>query len=96
MTREEAKQWIREREGRGDFVPMENAEDEINFEESEAKSAFNEDCDKECLVHKLVTHNSCLLCKALRNSPYVDDDLKAKSDKEIFEIQKEIKRESQF
>lgn len=54
---------------------------------------FNKSCDKKCIVHKLVTHNTCLFCKALRNSPYVDEEVKNKSDIEIVELQERLEKE---
>lgn len=38
-------------------------------------------CDYNCPDHKLATHNACLLCPAIRNSPY--HDLKNVSDEEL-------------
>ena len=46
-------------------------------------------CDKKCPCHKFVTHNVCLTCKALKDSPYHQEYLKDKTDKEIA---KEVKR----
>ena len=54
---------------------------------------FNKRCDKKCIVHRLVTHNTCLFCKALINSPYVDEEVKNKSDVEIVELQKRLEKE---
>ena len=54
---------------------------------------FYKRCDKKCIVHRLVTHNTCLFCKALRNSPYVDEEVKNKSDVEIVELQKRLEKE---
>lgn len=45
------------------------------------KQEFNENCDKNCVVHKLVTHNACLFCNALRNSPHLQNDVTKKTDK---------------
>lgn len=42
-------------------------------------------CPKDCVCHKFETHNSCLTCKALKNSPYHKDYLKDKTDEEIAE-----------
>ncbi|MBQ9206893.1 MAG: hypothetical protein IJ158_09290 [Treponema sp.] len=57
------------------------------------KSKFNEKCDTNCAVHKLVTHNACLFCKALRNSPYHAEAVKDMSDDDILTMQKEIEKE---
>lgn len=57
------------------------------------RKVFNKRCDKKCIVHRLVTHNTCLFCKALRNSPYVDEKVKNKSDVEIMELQKKLEEE---
>lgn len=54
---------------------------------------FNDKCDTDCIVHKLVTHNACLMCNSLRNSPYHKDDVMGKTDVEIEEMQKEIERD---
>lgn len=43
----------------------------------------NAKCDENCTSHQLATHNVCLFCKALKDSPYHRDYLKNKSDKEI-------------
>lgn len=40
-------------------------------------------CPKDCASHSLVTHNVCLTCIALKNSPYHKDFLKNKTDEEI-------------
>lgn len=44
---------------------------------------FNKRCDKKCIVHRLVTHNTCLFCKALRNSPSDIKELQQQLEKEI-------------
>lgn len=54
---------------------------------------FNKRCDKKCIVHRLVTHNTCLFCKALRNSPYVDEEVKNKTDSDIKELQQQLEKE---
>lgn len=43
------------------------------------------ECLKDCEVHKmgLYTHNVCLGCIAVKNSPYHKDYFKGKTDKEI-------------
>ena len=52
-------------------------------------------CNPNCPLHKygLVTHNACLGCKALKDSPYHKDYLKGKTDDEIAEEIIEIKKE---
>lgn len=57
------------------------------------ESIFNMKCDKNCVVHKLVTHNTCWNCGALRNSPYFQDEVKNKSDIELVQIREEINKE---
>ena len=49
-------------------------------------------CDKECKVHKLVTHNTCLFCYALKHSPYYPE-AKNMTIEEIKKLQGEILRE---
>ena len=45
-------------------------------------------CRKDCFVHSLITHNTCVTCKAFKDSPYHQGFLKDKTDDEIvFEIQ---------
>ena len=44
-----------------------------------------EKCKKECIGHKLFTHNLCLTCKGLKDSPYHQEYLKCKTDDEIAE-----------
>lgn len=41
-------------------------------------------CDYNCPDHKLATHNACLMCPAIRNSPH--HDLKNVSDEELERI----------
>ena len=53
----------------------------------------NKKCEKNCPVHGLVTHNSCMFCDALRDSPYVEACLKTMSDKQILAIQKDLEEE---
>ncbi len=52
---------------------------------------FNETCDKDCVVHKLVTHNTCIFCDSIRNSPHID--VKGMSDKEIIKMREDVERE---
>lgn len=42
-------------------------------------------CDKSCISHSLFTHNLCMTCKALKDSPYHQEYLKNKTDNEIAE-----------
>lgn len=51
-------------------------------------------CDYNCPVHKLVTHNTCLTCSAIKSSPHFD--FKDKSDEEIKQIQAEAKLEAEM
>ena len=46
-------------------------------------------CKKDCISHKLYTHNVCITCSALKNSPYHQDFLKDKTDDKIAEAVKE-------
>lgn len=50
-------------------------------------------CNPDCLLHKLVTHNACIQCKALKDSPYHKDYLKGKTDDEIADEIIEIEKE---
>jgi hypothetical protein len=52
----------------------------------------NEECDKNCIVHKLVTHNACIFCEAARNSPY-HPEFKDMNDEELLKIQEETEKE---
>ena len=54
------------------------------------KKLFNKKCSKTCKVHELATHNTCLFCEAMRKSPYLDDEIKQKSDEEIKIIQQRV------
>ncbi len=56
------------------------------------KKRFLMSCDKDCLVHKLVTHNTCLFCYALKHSPY-HSEVKNMTIKEIKKMKKEILEE---
>ena len=51
-------------------------------------------CNPDCPLHKLITHNTCICCKAFKDSPYHKDYLKGKTDdkiaNEIIEIEKEF------
>lgn len=55
------------------------------------KLEFSKPCSKDCIVHQLKTHNSCLFCESLRNSPF--HDVKSMSDEEIRNMQKEVEKE---
>lgn len=50
-------------------------------------------CNHDCPLHKLVTHNACIQCKALKDSPYHKDYLKGKTDDEIADEIIEIEKE---
>lgn len=51
-------------------------------------------CDYNCPGHKLATHNACLTCPAVRNSPY--HDLKNVSDEELQQIIKDAETEMEM
>ncbi|MGN0014542.1 MAG: hypothetical protein ACI37T_03895 [Candidatus Gastranaerophilaceae bacterium] len=51
------------------------------------------ECDKKCPVHNLYTHNTCICCKAFKNSPYHKDYLKGKTDEEIAQEVEDIVEE---
>ena len=44
------------------------------------ESKFSEPCVASCPCHKTITHNACLECLALRNSPYHKGEFENKSD----------------
>lgn len=50
-------------------------------------------CRKDCFVHSLITHNTCVKCKAFKDSPYHKEYLKDKTDDEIAEEIIEIEKE---
>lgn len=50
-------------------------------------------CKEDCISHKLYTHNVCLTCVALKDSPYHKDYLKNKTDEEITEEIQQIYEE---
>lgn len=52
----------------------------------------NEECDKNCVVHKMLTHNACIFCEAARNSPY-HPEFKDMNDDELLRIQEETEKE---
>lgn len=33
---------------------------------TEKESKYNEECEADCVVHKLATHNTCVFCSACR------------------------------
>lgn len=51
-------------------------------------------CDFNCIVHKLATHNTCLTCTAVRNSPH--RDLKNVTDEELQKIIKDAEAEMEM
>ena len=51
-------------------------------------------CDFNCPVHKLATHNACLTCPAVRNSPH--HDLKNVTDEELQKIIKDAEAEMEM
>ena len=60
---------------------------------TDEESKFNEECEVDCIVHKLATHNTCVFCSSCRNSPYHGKDFLDKSDEEIEAIRKEVSEE---
>ncbi|MDD3236829.1 MAG: hypothetical protein PHV37_01870 [Candidatus Gastranaerophilales bacterium] len=50
-------------------------------------------CNDKCVVHTFITHNTCVGCKALKDSPYHKDYLKDKTDDEIAEEILELNEE---
>lgn len=73
-----------------DKATKSNIDEEKAAEKENCCVHFNEKCDEDCIVHKLDTHNTCLSCNALRNSPHLSDEIKSKTDIEIEKMQKEI------
>lgn len=51
-------------------------------------------CDFNCPVHKLATHNACLTCPAVRNSPH--HDLKNVTDEELQKIIEDAEAEMEM
>ena len=51
-------------------------------------------CDYNCPVHELATHNACLTCPAVRNSPH--HDLKNVIDEELQKIIKDAEAEMEM
>lgn len=60
------------------------------------KTMFNFKCDKKCIVHKLATHNTCWNCKAIRNSPYHQEEVTNMTDAEIIKARAEIIKECEM
>ena len=54
------------------------------------ESKFNEQCSPNCPCHKTITHNACLCCLALRNSPYHKGEFDNKSDEDIEKMINEL------
>lgn len=50
-------------------------------------------CDTNCIVHKLITHNTCVACECFKTSPYFKDDIKGMPDKEIERLKAEALEE---
>ena len=63
---------------------------ELEKEISELKKI----CDFNCPIHKLATHNTCLTCPAVRNSPH--HDLKNVTDEELQKIIKDAEAEMEM
>lgn len=59
----------------------------------EKEEEFNKPCDKDCVIHKLKTHNACLFCESIRNSPYHGNDVSGMSDNDIRQMQSELEKE---
>jgi len=57
------------------------------------ESKFSEPCVASCPCHKTITHNACLECLALRNSPYHKGEFENKSDEDIEKMQTKIEAE---
>lgn len=55
---------------------------------------LKKNCDFNCPVHKLATHNACLTCPAVRNSPH--HDLKNVTDEELQKIIKDAEAEMEM
>ena len=60
---------------------------------TDEESKFNEECEVDCIVHKLATHNTCMFYSSCRNSPYYRESFLGKSDEEIEAIRKEVSEE---
>lgn len=75
-----------------------NSFKDFTFENQLRLQAENEQlktvCDFNCPVHKLATHNACLTCPAVRNSPH--HDLKNVTDEELQKIIKDAEAEMEM
>ena len=45
-------------------------------------------CNPDCPLHKLITHNTCICCKAFKDSPYHKDYFNGLTYKDIAELAK--------
>lgn len=79
------------------YKALESHYEEIE-EDAKAIAKENEElksvCDFNCPVHKLATHNTCLTCPAVRNSPH--HDLKNVTDEELQKIIKDAEAEMEM
>lgn len=66
----------KEKEGKNKMIKKKEILKQINSSEK---------CRKDCISHKLFTHNLCMTCKAFKDSPYHQEYLKGKTDNEIAE-----------
>ena len=66
----------------------------LNFNLEKEISELKKICDFNCPVHKLATHNTCLTCPAVRNSPH--HDLKNVTDEELQKIIKDAEAEMEM
>lgn len=60
---------------------------------TDEESKYNEECEVDCIVHRLATHNTCVFCSSFRNSPYYRESLLGKSDADIEAIRKGVSEE---
>ena len=62
--------------------PRENERKNQMIKKNEILAQINsgEKCKQDCISHKLFTHNLCLTCNALKDSPYHQEYLKGKTD----------------
>ena len=102
MTKEELEietsKAIMEMRSRIVELEKENAElkqlAKLNFNLEKEISELKKICDFNCPVHKLATHNTCLTCPAVRNSPH--HDLKNVTDEELQKIIKDAEAEMEM
>ena len=102
MTKEELEietgKAIMEMRNRIVELEKENAElkelAKLNFNLEKEISEFKKICDFNCPVHRLATHNTCLTCAAVRNSPH--HDLKNVTDEELQKIIKDAEAEMEM